>query len=292
MQEEKIRFFSDGLALRGALVLPDGQGPFPGVVLCQGLGSTWERNAQPDLAQLLSEQGIASLMFNHRGLGDSEGERGYIYPWYQARDVRDAITFLSGHPKIADSAVGLSGASFGGANAIVVAATDPRVKVVFAASTFADGVTWMRDIRRYWEWQEFVGELEADRRRQAEKGQSQMVPLDRILVRDPEGQRYAKEMEKTFGPREPVPLELAARILEYHPGDFVARVAPRPLLLVHGSDDRMIPVDEVYRLAERAGEGSGLEVLEGAGHYNLYSTFLPRYSELLVDFFRTHLASG
>lgn len=290
MTSASTSFFSDGDRVNARLVLPNGKGPFPAVVLCQGLGSTWDRNAQPALAGALAERGIASLMFDHRGLGESEGARGRYFPWSQVEDIRSAITYLTALPEIAERAVGLSGASFGGANAITAGALDDRVTAIFAACAFAEGSTWMRDIRRYWEWEDFLDRLRASRVRQAREGVFEMVALDEILIRDPEGQAYADAMAAESGPRELVALELAARILEYSPLDHVKRISPRPLMLLHGSNDRMIPADHALRLADLAGENKRLVLVEGAGHYNLYSTYLDEYRGHAVEFFSRQLS--
>jgi alpha-beta hydrolase superfamily lysophospholipase len=50
------------------------------------------------------------------------------------------------------------------------------------------------------------------------------------------------------------------------PIDHVAGIAPRSLLLVHGSEDATVPVGHAYRLYEKAGEPKKLVIIEGAGH--------------------------
>ena len=46
----------------------------------------------------------------------------------------------------------------------------------------------------------------------------------------------------------------------------IHRLAPKPVLLVHGADDDVLPVDCVHRLYERAREPKQVIVYEGAGH--------------------------
>ena len=43
-------------------------------------------------------------------------------------------------------------------------------------------------------------------------------------------------------------------------------IAPRPLLLVHGNEDELVPIDHAHRLYDMAGEPKQLVVLNGAGH--------------------------
>ena len=50
------------------------------------------------------------------------------------------------------------------------------------------------------------------------------------------------------------------------PVDYISRIAPRPLLLVHGDRDEVVDVGHAYKLYDRAGEPKQLIVVEGAGH--------------------------
>ena len=50
------------------------------------------------------------------------------------------------------------------------------------------------------------------------------------------------------------------------PAGVVAKIAPRPLLLVHGGRDEVVNVDHAYRLYAQAGEPKQLVIVNGAGH--------------------------
>jgi uncharacterized protein len=76
--------------------------------------------------------------------------------------------------------------------------------------------------------------------------------------------------------------------MRFRPETVVDRIAPRPLLLVHGdSNDRHSP-DESRPLHERAGGNSELVMLEGSGHtewmYDDHPTFT-RVVERLLAFY-------
>ena len=82
MREQEIGFVSDGFRLAGTLALPDGEGPFPGAVFVVGSGEV-DRNENHkkmrvnvfnELARHLAERGFASLRYDKRGVGASEGE--------------------------------------------------------------------------------------------------------------------------------------------------------------------------------------------------------------------------
>jgi fermentation-respiration switch protein FrsA (DUF1100 family) len=43
-------------------------------------------------------------------------------------------------------------------------------------------------------------------------------------------------------------------------------VPPRPLLVVHGTDDELVPVSEARAIADAAGRGAELRLVHSAGH--------------------------
>ena len=76
-----------------------------------------------------------------------------------------------------------------------------------------------------------------------------------------------------------------------NPINEVSKISPRPLLIVHGSDDVGIPLAGVKRLYEEAGEPKDLVVVEGADH----ELSDPRAYEItvssIVDLFTKQLQS-
>lgn len=82
-------------------------------------------------AEAFAAAGMATVVFDNRNLGASEGKpRQDIDPWQQARDYRSAITFAQGLPEIDSNRIGIWGTSYSGAVALHVAAVDKRVKAV------------------------------------------------------------------------------------------------------------------------------------------------------------------
>jgi fermentation-respiration switch protein FrsA (DUF1100 family) len=50
------------------------------------------------------------------------------------------------------------------------------------------------------------------------------------------------------------------------PIEYVAGIAPRPLLLVHGSKDDVVDISHARHLYQKAGEPKQLIIVDGAGH--------------------------
>ena len=72
--QKDVRFFSHGARIAGVLRLPAGNGPHPVVVMCTGMTLTKEVWL-PANAEWLCERGHATLNFDYRGWGESEGPR-------------------------------------------------------------------------------------------------------------------------------------------------------------------------------------------------------------------------
>jgi pimeloyl-ACP methyl ester carboxylesterase len=123
----------DGIRLAGSLYLPPGEGPFPGVLLSHMGGA--DRDAWGEVPALLQEEGYATLTFDFRGHGQSEGK---LDPPSAATDVETALTFLRTHPQVNAERVALVGASMGGLASVIVAASDADVDTVVVVSTSPD----------------------------------------------------------------------------------------------------------------------------------------------------------
>lgn len=68
------------------------------------------------------------------------------------------------------------------------------------------------------------------------------------------------------------------------PIDVVGRIAPRPLLLMHGSADRVIPAEHSRRLLARSGQPSELWLAPGAGHAALINRHPDEYRKRVLGF--------
>jgi alpha-beta hydrolase superfamily lysophospholipase len=65
----------------------------------------------------------------------------------------------------------------------------------------------------------------------------------------------------------------------------------RPLLVIHGEDDALVPVAQARRLAERAGPTCEAVFLERVGHTEAYEKLGSRYVDMLATFFERHLSN-
>ena len=136
-REPAIAFHSagDSLRLGGMLVLPEGRGPFPAVVWVTGSDAD-TRLAWAYEARVLAARGVASLLYDKRGVGESAGASHDLASWDDlAGDVEGALRYLRSRPDLIDtSRIGLAGQSQGTWIIAKVAARDPGVRFLVSMS--------------------------------------------------------------------------------------------------------------------------------------------------------------
>jgi alpha/beta superfamily hydrolase len=129
------RFPCGALTLEGEWLLPDGEGSFPGVVVCHPYppgGGNMVNNVVDAICQALVRQSIAAFRFNFRGVGNSEGSFGQGIA--EREDVKAALDFAVSTTGIDTTRIGLAGYSFGAMVALPVALQDERVSLLALVS--------------------------------------------------------------------------------------------------------------------------------------------------------------
>ncbi len=122
-----VTFSSGDAALSGWLYEPDPSPPWPLVIMTHGYSAT-RHMATDEYAQVFCRAGMAVLLYDHRGFGDSGGEpRLQINPWVQARGYRDAIEYASTLSEVDPDRIALWGDSLSGGVALAVAGVDDRI---------------------------------------------------------------------------------------------------------------------------------------------------------------------
>jgi alpha-beta hydrolase superfamily lysophospholipase len=271
MRTTPLPFFSNGFRLDADLHLPDDDGagaPYPVVVPASGYqGLKVIHPAR--FARALTPLGYAVLAFDYRGFGLSEGERGRLVPQEWAEDVRAAVDRVTSRPELDPERVALLGWGLGGGVVVAEAAFDPRVKAVVACNAIADGRRSTHSMHDDDSWRALLDRVEADRARRAELGRSELTaPWDivRLDLDDRTDGYVTDELYRAPGFGAGVTLESADYLLRFFPAEVVHRIAPRPVLVVHGAENRLHPPEEARSLYDSAGEPTRLELLEGAGH--------------------------
>jgi alpha/beta superfamily hydrolase len=138
-RETAVRIASKGPSLEGALHLPEGTPPFPGVLVCHPhpqFGGDMYNHVVGALVRAATGAGYAALRFNFRGVGRSEGQ--YAHGDGEVADVAAAVNYLRTIPEVDAGKLMVAGYSFGAMMALRYAAGRSDLAGVVAVSMPTD----------------------------------------------------------------------------------------------------------------------------------------------------------
>lgn len=282
MRRVDVEFASEGTTCRGWLFQPDGEGPFPAVVLAGGWCYVREL-VMPYYAAAFAAAGLAALVFDYRNLGVSDGEpRQHLDPWAQISDYRSALSFLERHDDIAADRLGVWGISYSGGHALILGATDPRVKCLVSQIPVVDGYENMRrahgsvGYRRLWQT------ILEDRALRYEKpGQRLHIPhatadpaQDLGTWPFPETYHTFRALQESEAPlyENRSTAQSVDLLLEYDVMPFVRRIYDTPsLMIVAEADDLTLWDLEIGAFNAIPAANKKLVTLAHTTHMTLYS---------------------
>jgi len=174
---EDLQFVSEDTTVRGHLYLPAGEGPFPLVVMAGGWCYVKEL-VQPTYARAFVDRGCAALVFDYRNFGDSGGTpRQHLDPWRQIEDYKNAISYAETLDVVDADRIGVWGISYSGGHALVVGATDPRVKAIVSTIPVVDGWQTMQRVHGGLGFRRLRETVLADRRSRFTTGEHGRIPM-------------------------------------------------------------------------------------------------------------------
>ena len=271
-----VTFYSGRLRI-GALLRspePKGRDPRPAIVMAQGMVGRKELFGFPRIAERFNDLGYVALVLDYSGVGDSEGERGRLFPQELVEDLRNAVTFLAQQPGVDPGRIALWGTSFGGATVPYAAAVDGRVCAAVSIAGFGDGERWLLGKRSAEQRAAFEERIAADRRQRVLSGKSELVAPSELFAADAKSAEVRARVVGGLPGMDvrtpPITLESVECIREFRPGSVVERIAPRPVLLVAAEHDTVTPVDGIAEMYRRAREPKRLEIMAGISHYEIY----------------------
>ena len=131
VHEEAVRFASGNVNLAGTLVVPEGSGAYPAVVLFHGSGP---QTRDLFTARWFASQGIAALAYDKRGVGESTGDFRAIPFMELCDDGLAAIGYLKSRKEIDAKRIGVWGPSQGGWLGPLAASRSADVAFVISVS--------------------------------------------------------------------------------------------------------------------------------------------------------------
>ena len=135
---EKSIKTAPGVLIDTSLFLPEVM-PAPAILLAHGFGSSKE--AVKESAQYYRDNGYVVLTWTARGFGKSSGQISMNAAQGEIADIKELISYLVTRKEVkkessADPIVGIVGASYGGAAALLSAAADKRIDAAIADITW------------------------------------------------------------------------------------------------------------------------------------------------------------
>jgi uncharacterized protein len=283
-----------GVKLRGWLFVPPGTGRRPAITMAHGYAGVKEHGIEP-FARAFADAGFVVLLHDHRGFGASDGlPRHDVDPWRQIADWRRAISFLESLDVVDPDRIGLWGTSYAGGHALVLGATERRLKAVVAQVPTISG--YEQGLRRI--PPENVSAIEAmfsDDERAQLRGEpprrQAIVSADPAV---PASYRARDAIDFYLQPTPPGAWENNVTVRStrlarmYEPGQWVARVSPTPLLMVVALRDTITLTDLELAAYERALQPKKLVTIEG-GHFDPYLSQFKVSAGAAVEWFKQHL---
>jgi fermentation-respiration switch protein FrsA (DUF1100 family) len=133
MTIENVTFLSEGQKISGVLHLPDKKSP-PCIIASHGLLSSKESEKYIALGDRLSQDGMAMLRFDFRGIGESEGRMEDDTISRRIVDLDSAIEFIRSRRDL-KSRIGLLGSSLGGYVSLIKASMEEKVRAIVIWAT-------------------------------------------------------------------------------------------------------------------------------------------------------------
>jgi uncharacterized protein len=196
--------------------------------------------------EVLRASGFNVLLFDLHGWGESD--RGPVtFGEREMGDILGAVRFLKKHRLAEAQRIGLIGFSMGAAAAILAAAQSADIDAVVADGSYA-----RLDVQVGRFFQRFMGPL---------------WPVAYVPVR-------------WFGDR-----LTGTAIGSISPLKAIDRISPRPVLIIQGTQDQVINVQDARQLYQAAGAPKTLWLVAGAGHGENRRLGSAEYDVRVVSFF-------
>jgi dipeptidyl aminopeptidase/acylaminoacyl peptidase len=253
MVEHFVQFRVEGQTIYGMMHLPDGKGKFPAVALCHGFtGNRIEAHRLfVKMARMLAANGIAALRFDFRGSGESEGDFEQVTVSGEITDALAALEFLRKQPEIDHERIGLIGLSLGGCVAACAASRDGKVRAL---------VLWAA-----------VADLKGMRERMQPEVQELLEKQGWI---DFGGWKVSKNFYDDAEKIDPL-----REVLRYDGA----------VLIVHGANDPVVPVDHAHRYHAAFQCKKQLHIIPDADHTFARLNWEEEVMRVTLEWMKTHL---
>lgn len=248
MSNIPLSYRSGNNTLTGTLTIPPSNLPLPGALLIGGSGPI-DRDSNMKRAQLdvmrqvaehLADREIASLRYDKRGVGQSEGDYKSTGFFDNVEDARAAVAALRARPEIDAESVFVVGHSEGALIAVELASDASLAGAVLLAGTAQSGKEVLR-----WQAEQLAGSL----------------PTPVKLIMKVLRQDLMTTQEKRFAQLEATTTDVARiqiakvnarwfrEFMAHEPADSLSRISV-PVLAITGSKDVQADPADITRMKE------------------------------------------
>jgi fermentation-respiration switch protein FrsA (DUF1100 family) len=246
----------DGLRLHGWYIPAAGDGEAPerskGTVIVAH-GYKDDRSSVIGVADILHRYGFRVLVASFRGHDVNDGET-ISFGLRERADLEAFYQYLVARPDVDRSRIGLFGVSMGGFISIGFAAENPGIRALVSDCAFSSVSDTVATSIRF-----FTG----------------LPPF-------PFAPAIVFWTERAIG----------GRVDDIDAKRWIAKISPRPVLLMQGGADRVVSADSGAKLFEAAGQPKELWFEPDVGHAEFLKTKPAEFERRLTKFFEEHLRKG
>lgn len=291
------QFPSHGDKCSAWLYLPDGVVKPSLVVMAHGFGGLRNCGLEP-FAESFADQGLAVLLFDYRGFGESEGTpRQLISPRRHVEDYHAAVNWARGLKDINTDKIALWGTSFSGGHSIVAAAQDQKIAAVSVQVPFVCGIASAAPIviqNGSGYFFKAVFSMIRDYWRNTTAQEPYLVKIygapDEFAVLNTHDTKsgYESLIPPGLEVENATPARIFLTLPLYRPISVAHRVKC-PALVIAGENDSLIPIKAVEKAAAKMKRAEFISL--PLNHFEPYfGEPFKQVSKIQLDFLKTHLS--
>ena len=279
LDRKKVQFLSEGYKIGGNLFKPNNfkeEDVLPAVVMAGPMTGVKEQVAGL-WAEHLAKAGFITLAFDHRNFGESEGTpRQHEDPSKKIEDLKNATSFLVSLHDVDGSKIGACGISMGGGYALQLAAWDRRIKAVsIVAAGLNLGDTFLELMGKE-ALVKHLQDLNSSRQQHYDTGEVQYIPAvatenkPAAMMGDEPFEYYGTSRSWSAGWVNRYTTESIENLMSFSAVHHARHVAPTPLLIIHGKNDKYCLPKFAQEVYDKAGEPKEIMWLDAPNHIDIY----------------------